>query len=748
MHSFLLHGCRAAAALFLASPFAARGDSATALGWDGDQQSRFPTSLAADPAGGVWVGTEGDGVWRHDGKKWTQFTTKDGLGDDYCYALAVDKAGRVWAGHLRSGVSVWNGEKWRNYGLLDGPIGDHVFAIAVSPHDGDVWIATDAGLARWRAEKDEWDYYTRAAGLPADQVQALAFDDFGNLYAGTQCDGIAIAQRADDYRKWRHIPGPRFARKSSLGIGLPSAMINSLTLVRDLPTGQSAMLAGTAGGLGLIQIIGVHGERAEEVQFMRGADWEENVLGQFNPGNEALDVSPDQIVMKEDWTTAIAEAPPDAVWLGHRTLGAEALSTEGNTDPKQVGDVAEGWVRAFLLVKGRVPMAAIYGPNDGGLIALPPVPGELPELPAVTPGAVPAFPSPVKPPSPESLAALQKRLADFRVEIKPGDGVFLGDDWQTQGDWLGRYGREFAVLPGAEDHEFIGQKECAVAIGTGPRTLPDQGGAVRVTTRDESDDPRILFDPRLGFRRKGHAADGSVNVAEYPPSREGPDLLLTVRMPEGVHRVSLYMVNPHGHRGLNFLCDHEIELWRAETTYEEMSDPENEPLARARVRDFYGGVYKQFAVRGPGEFVFRIRRNHSYGTKIQGVFIDPLPFTRPEIVAGVKYAPPEPPAPPPVSEGTWYLNLAQELWAQLDSSWSERAAIPLQWPARLWAYRAAAAAKAPPELLANWRWKLGIWTPEDRAQFKSTTVPHDPEPAPGVPETKTEIRRMEAPPDY
>ena len=108
-----------------------------ALGWDVNKQGGFPVSLASDPSGNIWVGTEGNGLWKYDAatKAWTQFTTNDGLGDDCVYALAFDQQNRLWAGHLNHGVSVYNCDKWRNYGLLDGPIGDHVFAIAVSPKD-------------------------------------------------------------------------------------------------------------------------------------------------------------------------------------------------------------------------------------------------------------------------------------------------------------------------------------------------------------------------------------------------------------------------------------------------------------------------------------------------------------------------------------------------------------------------------------------------------------------------------------
>jgi hypothetical protein len=35
------------------------------------------------------------------------------------------------------------------------------------------------------------------------QANAIAFDADGNIYVGTQCDGLAIAQAADNYTTWR-----------------------------------------------------------------------------------------------------------------------------------------------------------------------------------------------------------------------------------------------------------------------------------------------------------------------------------------------------------------------------------------------------------------------------------------------------------------------------------------------------------------------------------------------------------------
>ena len=162
------------------------------------------TALARDEAGNVWVGTEEHGGWRCNPSlaadaQWSQFTTTDGLGDDYAYSLAVDKQSRIWVGHLSHGVSVFDGTNWKNYDVPNGPIGERIFKIAVCPVDGDVWLGTSAGLTRYSASQDEWRHYTRANGLPANQVDAIAFDAKGNIFIGTQCDGIAMSRRESGF---------------------------------------------------------------------------------------------------------------------------------------------------------------------------------------------------------------------------------------------------------------------------------------------------------------------------------------------------------------------------------------------------------------------------------------------------------------------------------------------------------------------------------------------------------------------
>ncbi|MDR2169721.1 MAG: hypothetical protein LBP59_06235 [Planctomycetaceae bacterium] len=82
--------------------------------------AKFIVALIQDGLGGAWIGTEDDGVFHYqvDGKI-SQFTTKNGLGDNNGYGLTIDKLGRLWVGHLNTGVSVFNGKDWKNYDVVD-----------------------------------------------------------------------------------------------------------------------------------------------------------------------------------------------------------------------------------------------------------------------------------------------------------------------------------------------------------------------------------------------------------------------------------------------------------------------------------------------------------------------------------------------------------------------------------------------------------------------------------------------------
>jgi ligand-binding sensor domain-containing protein len=207
-------------------------------------------------------------------------------------------------------------------------LGERVFAIAASPADGDVWMATDAGLARYRSDDGAWSYYTRAEGLPADDIQCLAFDKKGALYAGTQCDGLAISAPVHvagrlEYKVWHLAAAPVAlqgrAPASPCGEGLPTNLINDVLVARD-----GAVYAATIAGLAMSR------DGGRTWRFLRGQDWEDRARGLYQtPPDASLkaagSLARGRTLLLEDYVTCLAEDDAGNLWVGHREKGYEVL---------------------------------------------------------------------------------------------------------------------------------------------------------------------------------------------------------------------------------------------------------------------------------------------------------------------------------------------------------------------------------------------------------------------------------------
>ncbi len=371
----------------------------------------YVTALCRDDrTGDIWAATEGSGLWRLRIRsdpgapasvpgltpvaEWTAITragtgggreengpalatgtpAEFSLADDNLYALAVDHQGRLWAGTLNHGVSVYNGEKWRNYDMLTGPLGERVFDLAVCPVDGDVWVATNAGLARWSPATDTWSYVTRADGLPSDQIQSLAFASDGTLFAGTQCEGLAICQpekalRTEGaktqrkttenapspllfYKSWQGIRAPETFWLPPAGTGLPSNLINDILVLADgtvavattrglawWTSSQNQEQDSTEGAETQRNTLPLLRASAPSVKmnyalgwrYLRGADWEAAAKGLFQPPSAAelamarATFPTDGRLLPEDYLTCLGADAAGNLWLGTRRFGCHIL---------------------------------------------------------------------------------------------------------------------------------------------------------------------------------------------------------------------------------------------------------------------------------------------------------------------------------------------------------------------------------------------------------------------------------------
>ena len=664
-------------------------------------EARFVTGMCLDAAGNLYVGTEGGGVWRRDAgpmdakSTWDHLTREStggrsdtldtslttgtpeekALGDDYAYALACDRQGRVWVGHLNHGVSVFNGKTWRNYDQLTGPIGERVHDLALSPVDGDVWIATDAGLSRYDVEGDTWSYLTRTDSLPADRIACLAFAPDGTLYVGTQSDGVGIGSPPgpDDggrYAQWRTVAAPTGfgdAKRypvplTPTGEGLPSNLINDL-----LVAGDGTVWAATTTGIAWSRDAG------RTWAFLRGVDWSRKAALLRDPPRDMPASTEPPYLLAADYVTCLAEGPGSRLYIGYREEGIESVppavlrgeggeGAEGGGEGGEGDEVgatverSEGYAQVIITTPGGDVIAGWYG----DALSL------LHEGQAAAPGerraATPHPPHPPHPShrknTPEMVRDLDRRLkfADGAPQAKPGEEAGqpplahpLLPDWTTQGTWPDRYGTAMAIcaaMAAPSDHAsgprgpFFSYK-----LRSGEHTKGGDnkigGDTLRYFVANlNTDDPRVLVNTVNGGRRQASWNDLG---HEYPLAFHGPSIYITLNVPPGVWRASLYFFNKDGHDGRNKLRDYVISVREGAGTDDDFE--QSTELVRSRVADFRGGVWTRFRVTGGVEggaegggeggkmrtYTIRIDDHWSHNTLCSGLFLDAI--TDPEAAA-------------------------------------------------------------------------------------------------------------------
>ncbi len=211
--------------------------------------------IAAEaPDGSLWATTgpwptEADGAVMHwDGSSWSSLDLGALKADATVGALAVDAAGRPWIGWVRnvdpppppgspvySGwVSRHDGSTWTTFDATDAAaLGGGVFTIVQLP-DGDVWVASAAGLARfdgssWSDAEGPWGTWgASVAAAPDGAIWVAAFGSNG-----------AIGVARFDGRSW-----VSYGHSD----GLPGPNESAYVVASALPT-KDGVFVGTGGGI-------------------------------------------------------------------------------------------------------------------------------------------------------------------------------------------------------------------------------------------------------------------------------------------------------------------------------------------------------------------------------------------------------------------------------------------------------------------------------------------------------------------
>ena len=101
-----------------------------------------------DRDGNLWFSTGGEGIYRFDGKSFTNFTSKDGLCDNTTSTIIQDKSGNILIG-TNAGICKYDGKIFNNYFETD-TLNNLRITTLLEDRDGNIWFgAMNSGVYRY-----------------------------------------------------------------------------------------------------------------------------------------------------------------------------------------------------------------------------------------------------------------------------------------------------------------------------------------------------------------------------------------------------------------------------------------------------------------------------------------------------------------------------------------------------------------------------------------------------------------------
>lgn len=180
--------------------------------------SNMVTSAAVDTGHVKWFGTD-KGISTFTGRVWASYTIENLLTNNNILAIAAAANGWLYFGTNGDGVNRCDGVSSASpYDTDWTSIGSNVVMAAHVASDGAKWFGTDNGVSRHigNETKENWTTWTTAEGLSGNRVNAIAEDNSGRIWVGT--DGGASMF---DGETWKSLTvGDGLAGANVLSVGI------------------------------------------------------------------------------------------------------------------------------------------------------------------------------------------------------------------------------------------------------------------------------------------------------------------------------------------------------------------------------------------------------------------------------------------------------------------------------------------------------------------------------------------------
>jgi ligand-binding sensor domain-containing protein len=150
-------------------------------------------SSLQDKDGNLWFGTTGDGVYKYDGKTFTQFTTPNGTNSLLGSVFLEDKSGKIWMG-TGDGVCVYENNKFTKIEITlpnDTMYSKFNVSSMIQDKSGKLWFATRIGVYVYDGKSFSLFKVTDEVKACLTGIEKILEDDAGNFwFGGRTCEGV------------------------------------------------------------------------------------------------------------------------------------------------------------------------------------------------------------------------------------------------------------------------------------------------------------------------------------------------------------------------------------------------------------------------------------------------------------------------------------------------------------------------------------------------------------------------------
>lgn len=164
--------------------------------------------MLQDKNGNFWIGTNGAGAYRFDGKTFTSFLSdrgmkyEDGLPHNIISSVIEDVAGNIWfTSRSHAGLSRFDGETFTHFAPKDG-LSDDMYNTSFQDSVGNIWFGSLGNRAGCLDRYDPsapltpggkpFTHFNETDGLCNNNIRCIYEDKTGNFWLGSARGNLCI----------------------------------------------------------------------------------------------------------------------------------------------------------------------------------------------------------------------------------------------------------------------------------------------------------------------------------------------------------------------------------------------------------------------------------------------------------------------------------------------------------------------------------------------------------------------------